>query len=120
MQNISSRLLEQEKAAMAFMHKAAKIYKPHKVDQDIILEAYFTDIDKTYQLVLTKSECTILTDGFRPYTARAEATYPIFEDLIKGRKSPAIALLKGQVKAKGDLKVLKRLDEYFPGLEAGE
>jgi len=120
MQNDSSRLIEQEKAAMAFMYKAAKVYNPHKGEHDIVLEAYFTDIDKTYQLVLTKSECTILTEGFRPYTARAEAAYPIFEDLIKGRKNPAIALLKGHIKAKGDLKVLKRLDEYFPGLEAEE
>ena len=120
MENDSSRLTEQEKAAMAFMRKAASVYKPHKGDEDIVLEIYFTDILKTYQLVLTKTDCMILTEGFRPYTARAEAAYPIFEDLIKGRRSPAMALIKGQVKAKGDLKVLKRLEEYFPGLEAEE
>ena len=114
----SSRLSEQEKAAMVFMHRAAAAYRPHNGEADIILEAYFTDIHKTYQLVLTRTDCILLTEGFRPYTARAEASYPIFEDLIKGRRNPAMALLKGQVKAKGDLKVLKRLEEYFPGLEA--
>ena len=117
MQNNAGNGTDAEKAALAFLRKAASGYKPHQEQKDIVLEMHFTDIHKTYQLVLTKTECLILTEGFGPYTARAEGTYPLFDDLIKGRKNPAIALLRGQIKAKGDLKVLKKLDEYFPDIE---
>ncbi len=114
----SSRLMEQEKAALAFLHRAASVYKPHQGPEDIVLEVHFTDIHKTYQMVLGKQSCAVVTEGFRPYTARAEAAYPLFEDLIYGRKNPAMALIKGQIKTKGDLRILKKLEDFFPGLEA--
>ncbi len=111
-------LEEQEKAALAFLSKAASVYQPRPRKEDIVLEVFFTDIQKTYQMVLEQDSCTILTDNFKPFTVRAEATYSVFEDLAKGRKSPAIAILKGHVKTKGDLRVLNKLEKYFPGLEA--
>ncbi len=111
-------LAEKENAALAFLHKAASVYKPRAGYEGIVLEICFTDLQKTYQMVLGNRSCTVLTEGFRPFAARAEATYPVFEDMAKGRKSPAMALLKGQVKTKGDLRILKKLEDFFPGLEA--
>ena len=109
---------DKENAALAFLHKAASVYRPLAGYEDTVLEICFADLRKTYQLVLGIRSCTVLTEGFRPFAARAEATYPVFEDMLKGRKSPAMALIKGQVKTKGDLKILKKLEEFFPGLEA--
>ncbi len=117
MESNHSSAAEKESAALAFLSKAASVYKPHKGPEDIVLEICFTDLQKTYQLVLGKQSCEVLTEGFRPFTARAEAAYPIFEDMVMGRKSPVMALLKGQVKTKGDLRVLKRLEEFFPGMD---
>jgi len=111
-------MTEKENTALQFLHNAASVYKPHKGPEDIVLEIFFTDIQKTYQMVLGKQSCAVLTEGFRPFAARAEATYPVFEDMVKGRKSPAMALIKGQVKIKGDLRILKKLEDYFPGLDA--
>ncbi len=107
-----------ENAALDFLHKAASCYVPQPGIQDTVLEVYFTDLCRTYQLALGPGGCTVLTEAFLPFTARAETAYPVFADLISGRKSPAIALLKGQVKTKGDLRILKRLEELFPGLQA--
>ncbi len=115
-----SGLPDKEKAALAFLHRAASVYKPHRGPGDIVLEMYFTDIQKTYQMVLGQESCAVLTDHFRPFSARAEASYPVFEEMAKGTKSPAMALLKGQVKTKGDLRILKRLEDFFPGLKAEE
>ena len=109
---------EKENTALRFLNRAASVYKPHKGPEDIVLEIFFTDIQKTYQMVLGKVSCTVLKENFRPYAARAEATYPVFEDMAKGRKSPAMELIKGHVKTKGDLRILKKLDDFFPGLEA--
>jgi hypothetical protein len=49
-------------------------------------------------MVLGKEHCTVLKENFHPYAARAEASYPVFEDMAKGRKNPAMELLKGHVK----------------------
>ena len=117
METNHSRVAEKESAALAFLSRAAAVYKPHKGPEDIVLEICFTDLQKTYQMVLGKQSCALVKEGFRTYTARAEAAYPIFEDMVKGRKSPAMALIKGQVKTKGDLRVLKRLEDFFPGMD---
>ncbi len=112
-----SQYADKENAALTFLNKAASVYKPRAGYEDIVLEICFTDIQKTYQMVLGKQSCAVLKEGFRPYAARAEATFPVFEDMAKGRKSPAMALIKGQVKTKGDLRILKKLEDFFPGLE---
>jgi putative sterol carrier protein len=113
----NSPLAEKENAALKFLNRAASVYKPHQGPKDIVLEIYFTDIQRAFQMVLGKESCTVLTEGFLPFDARAEAAYPVFEDMAKGRKSPAMELIKGHVKTKGDMRILKKLDEYFPGLE---
>ncbi len=110
-------LSEMENAALLFLQRAASCYVPQPGIPDTVLEVYFTDLCKTYQLALGPTGCTVLTEAFLPFTARAETAYPVFADLIGGRKSPAMALLKGQVKTKGDLRILKRLEELFPGLQ---
>ena len=112
------RPADRENAALAFLYRAASVYKPRAGYEDIVLEICFTDLQKTYQMVLGTKSCTVLTENFSPFAARAEAAYSVFEDMVKGRKSPAMALLKGQVKTKGDLKILKKLEDFFPGLGA--
>ncbi len=120
METNHSPFTEKENTALRFLNRAASVYNPHNGPEDIVLEIFFTDIQKTYQMVLGKESCTVLTEGFRPFDARAEAAYPVFEDMAKGRKSPAMELIKGHVKTKGDLRILKKLEDFFPGLEAGK
>jgi putative sterol carrier protein len=112
--------MEKSDAALAFLHRVASCYRPRGSDQDIILEACFTDIHKSFQLVLGRESCAVLTEGFRPFTARAEAAYPVFEEILRGKKSPALAILRGRVKVTGDLRVLKEIEDFFPGLKVGE
>ncbi len=112
--------MEKSDAALAFLHRAALVYRPRGNHEDIVLEVCFPDLNKSFQLVLGRESCTVLTEGFRPFTARAEAAYPVFEEILRGKKSPAFAILRGRVKVTGDLVVLKDIEDFFPGLKLGE
>lgn len=112
-----SGMAQKESAALAFLNKAASVYKPHEGIEDIVLEICFADLQKTYQMVLGRQGCAVVTEGFLPFTARVEADYPVFEDMVKGRRSPVMAIIMGQVKTQGDLRVLKKLEDFFPGMD---
>ena len=110
----------QEEKVLDFLHQAAKAYQPHGEDRDIVLEIACTDMGKSYQLVLGKETCQVRTEGFLGSTARAEATYSLLRELLLGQKSPAVALLTGRLKISGEARLLKRLEDFFPGLALGE
>ena len=112
--------MEKSDAALAFLHRAASVYRPREGYWDTVLEICFTDLKMSFQLVLGRERCTVLTEGFRPFTARAEAAYPVFEEIVSGKKSPAMAILRGRMKVTGELRVLKDMEDLFPGLKVGE
>ena len=53
-----------------FTIQMAALYKPDGMER--VLEIYYTDIDKTYQILMTRQGSEVITNGFRPYTSRIE------------------------------------------------
>jgi multimeric flavodoxin WrbA len=52
--------------AHRILRQMAVLYTPHGKDRDTVLEFYFTDLDKTYQLVLGRTKCLVKIDEFSP------------------------------------------------------
>ena len=99
--------------AYNFIKQMAAVYNPESYTKDILVEIYFTDIDKTYQLCLGKQKCTVNIENFAPYTTRIETTFELWEKISEGRANGAEALMKKQYRGLGDFNTMLKMDAYF-------
>lgn len=96
-----------------FLRQMAALYNSGMYKKDIILEMHFTDIDKTYQLLLGKENCTVKTDHFSPYTTRIETPFETWLEISEGKISGSEAMMKRLYKVSGDFDTMLKLDDYF-------
>lgn len=96
-----------------FMKQMAAIYNPKSYEKDVLLDIYFTDIDKTYQLHLGRERCTVDTGTSVPYTTRIETTFELWRRISEGKVNGAEALMKKQYKVLGDFGTMLKMDSYF-------
>lgn len=97
--------------SLNFTTQMAALYRPDGVER--VLEFYYTDIDKTYQILLTKQGSEILTEGFKPYTTRIETPYPVWRSISRGEISGQDALFQRLYKVLGDFGLMLKWDELF-------
>lgn len=96
-----------------FLRQMAALYHPDGHTKEIILEMYFTDLGKAYQLLLGKEKCTVKTEDFSPYTTRIETSFETWLKISKGEIDGAEALMNHLYKVLGDFSVMTRMDELF-------
>lgn len=96
------------------LRQMAALYNPGSLGgKDIVIEIYFTDLQKTYQLWLGPEKCTLRTDSFTQYTTRIETTYTTWLQISEGKLQGAAAMMKGQFKVTGDFNAMLRWDDLF-------
>lgn len=82
-------------------------------DEEIILELYFKDLDKTYQVHMYPNDCVLRTNNFSKYTTRVETTFKTWLAICKGELSAREALILRKYKVLGDYQTMfKLLDVY--------
>jgi multimeric flavodoxin WrbA len=96
-----------------FMRQMAAIYKPHGEDKEIIFEFYFTDVKKTYQLVLGKTICVCKKDDFLPYAIRIETSFETWAAISDGRLNGQEALFQHKYRVTGDFSAIRFLEHCF-------
>lgn len=96
-----------------FVRQMAATYNPAGYTKDIVLEMDFTDIGKTYQLLLGKEKCVVETDDFTPYTTRIETTFDVWLNISEGKISGSEAMMKHQYRVLGDFDTMLKMDELF-------
>jgi putative sterol carrier protein len=99
--------------ASRLLRQMAAIYKPHGKDTNIILEFYFTDLHKTYQLVLGKTKCVFKDGDFLPHTARIEASFETWSLISGGTLNGKDALFQHKYSVSGDLSAMEYLENCF-------
>ncbi|MCL2837672.1 MAG: NAD(P)H-dependent oxidoreductase [Oscillospiraceae bacterium] len=78
-----------------------------------VLEMCYTDIDKTYQILLTEQGAEVITDNFKEYTTRIETPYSLWQAIGRGEVSGTMALLKRKYKVLGDMAIMMKWDKLF-------
>jgi len=68
-----------------FMRQMAAVYNPEGYTKDVVIEFYFKDLDKTYQLCLTKEKCILKANGFESYTTRIETDFDLWLQISQGK-----------------------------------
>lgn len=102
-----------EDQASHFLQQMAATYKPHEQAHDVVLEMYFTDLEKTFQLILGSEACTLNTTVLRPYTTRIETPFPLWRDMSAGKIDGPKALMEQRYRVLGDFSVLRNMNTFF-------
>ena len=109
--NAQSALETASDNGFGFTKQMAALYKPDGIER--ILEFYYTDIDKTYQILLTKQGSGVINDGFQPYTTRIETPYSVWRAIARGEIAGQDALFQRLYKVTGDFSLMLIWDDLF-------
>jgi multimeric flavodoxin WrbA len=105
-----------------FTRQMAALYRPqaNTKHREMVLEFHYTDLGKTYQILMTDQGHAVLTDNFRPFTTRVETPLSVWQDIARGGISGQEALMRHQYRVLGDFNLMIHWDEYFAGGQADE
>ena len=78
-----------------------------------VLEFHYTDIDRTYQILLTKQGSEVITENFKPYATRIETPYSLWRSISRNEISGKDALFQRLYKVIGDFNLMLKWDELF-------
>ena len=105
---------EKSDDTLVFTKQMAALYNPKSFDgKQKILEMYYTDMDKRYQILLDGQGSRVITSEFSEPTTRIETPYSVWKAIASGEISGAEALSMGQYRVKGDFSLMLNWDKYF-------
>ena len=94
------------------LRQMAALYDPGMFRKNMVFEIHFTDLNKTYQLLLEKEDCIVKTEDFLPYTARIEIPFTSWLQL-SDEKNNSPEYDKKEYKVFGDSEALSELKNFF-------
>ncbi len=97
--------------SLSFTTQMAALYRPDGVERTV--EFYYTDIERTYQILLTKQGSEVITDHFKPYTTRIETPYSVWRSIARGEVTGQEALFQRQYQVMGDFNLMLKWDDLF-------
>lgn len=97
--------------SFSFTKQMAALYQPDGAERT--LEFYYSDIDKTYQILLTKQGSEVIANDFKPYTTRIETPYSVWRSIARGEITGQEALFQRLYKVVGDFSLMLKWDELF-------
>ncbi|MBQ9854128.1 MAG: flavodoxin family protein [Bacilli bacterium] len=100
--------------SLIFTKQMAALYnKKSYKGKDIVLEMNYTDIDKSYQIILKRDSYEVITENFKPFTTKIETPFTVWCDIASEKISGEEALMKQMYKVKGDFDLMIHWDNYF-------
>ncbi len=105
---------EKSDESLIFTRQMAALYnKASYAGKDIVLQMHYTDIEKTYQIILGKDGSTVLTDNFQTATTTIDTPYTVWKAIAAGEISGEEAMMQGKYRVTGDFSLMIRWDRYF-------
>ena len=99
---------------LVFTKQMAALYNKNAYPgKNLILEMYYTDEQKRYQIVLGKDGSTVLTENFLQPTTVIETSYTLWKAIAAGEISGEAALAQQKYRVKGDFSLMIHWDDYF-------
>ncbi len=112
---------EKTEESLTFTRQMAALYnKSAWSGRELVLEMRYTDIGRTYQIVLGKEGSHVLTDNSRTATTVIETTYALWKSIAAGEISGEQALMEQKYRVKGDFNLMIQWDRYFGGESVSE
>lgn len=99
---------------LIFTKQMAALYRKESYPgKDMVLEMEYTDLNRSYQILLTKDGSKVLTDGFVPYTTKIETPYTVWRDIATGKIPGTEAMMQKRYRVDGDFDLMLHWDAYF-------
>lgn len=112
---------EIEEKSFTFTKQMSCLYNKERYDgKDRVLEICYTDLGKTYQILLGKNGCKVYTDDSLTPTTRIDTPWDVWVAIARGEIDGAAALVMGKYKVSGDLDLMMHWDRYFGSSENSE
>lgn len=108
---------EKSDETLIFTRQMAALYNPASYTKDIVLEMFYTDENKRYQIVLEKEGSRVLAENFLPATTTIETPYSVWKAIASGEISGEEAMMQGKYRVKGDFNLMIHWDSYFGSQE---
>lgn len=105
---------EKEAFDAVFTKQMAALYDKAAFDgRDRVLEIRYTDLDKSYQIVLSREGSTVYTDKSLDPTTIIETPFEVWLSISRGKMSGEEALGRGLYRVKGDFSLMMDWDKFF-------
>ncbi len=105
---------EIEDSSYIFTRQMASLYnKSSYSGMDIVLEMCYTDVGKSYQIVLKKDGYEVKKDDFYEATTTIETPLTVWKDIAAGKITGTKALMDKLYRVKGDFNIMLNWDTYF-------
>ena len=105
---------EKETEDAVFIRRLAASYNKNAYDgKDRVLELHYTDIDKTYQILLGKDGSKVYTDGSLSSTTCIATSYEVWAGIARGEIGAGEALGKQMYTVSGDFSLMTNWNKYF-------
>lgn len=99
---------------LVFTRQMAALYNPNAYGgKEIVLEIFYTDVNKRYQILLSQAGSQVLTENFRTFTTCIETPYTVWKAIASGEISGQEALAQQKYRVKGDFDLMIHWDRYF-------
>jgi len=107
-------IAEENDESFSFTKQMAALYNVESyTGKDIILEMYYTDLDKRYQIHMGKEGSRVQADNLQTYTTRIETPFTVWKAIAAGEISGQEALAQQKYRVKGDFDLMIHWDRYF-------
>ena len=115
---------EKEDPSLVFTRQMAALYRKQAWrGHDLALDMHYTDIDKTYRIVLGADGSRVEeepTEGFATdYTTRINTPFDVWQSIAAGKIRGDEALMQHLYSVEGDFDLMMHWDEYFGAANAG-
>ena len=97
--------------SLTFTTQMATLYQPDGKER--VLEFYYSDIDKTYQILLDKNGSKVISKDFKKYTSRIETPFTVWQAIARNEISGQEALFNHQYRVLGDFEIMINWDQLF-------
>ena len=105
---------EKSDETLTFTRQMAALYNPKAYPgKNIVLEMDYTDVNKRYQLLLTRDGSKVLTENFLTPTTTIETPYSLWEAIASGEITGQDALMQQKYRVKGDFSLMLKWDQFF-------
>ena len=115
---------EKEDPSLVFTRQMAVLYRKQAWQgRDLVLDMHYTDIEKTYRVVLGASGSRVEeepAEGFATeFTTRINTPFDVWQSIAAGKIRGDEALMQHLYSVEGDFDPMMRWDEYFGAASTG-
>lgn len=97
-----------------FTKQMAALYNKNSWNgSDKVLEMNYTDINKTYQIILSKDGAEVIDDNFKKYTTKIKTPISVWMDIAKGIIDGKQAVMQHMYTVSGEFELMMNWDEIF-------